>query len=60
MTELRCPNCGSNNCECQPKPHVHRCLDCGYDGHKPKSTLDRLYCELVSAAAAPTPVHEEP
>lgn len=34
--ELRCPKCGSTNCECQPRPHIHRCLDCGYDGHRPK------------------------
>lgn len=52
MAELRCPSCGSKNCECQPKPHVHRCLDCGYDGHRPKGTLDRLYCELEAKADA--------
>jgi hypothetical protein len=44
--EMHCPRCGSTNCEFQPKPHVHRCLDCGYDGHRPKGMLDRLRCGL--------------
>ena len=31
---MSCPRCKSKNVECQPDPHVHRCLDCGYDGSR--------------------------
>jgi transcription elongation factor Elf1 len=32
-SQMRCPECGSQNVECTLKPsHQHRCLDCGYDG----------------------------
>ena len=36
---IRCPMCHSTNVECDPKPHMHSCLDCGYDGTTQESTL---------------------
>jgi hypothetical protein len=29
---MRCPRCLSLNARCQPKPHMHFCIDCGYNG----------------------------
>jgi hypothetical protein len=45
--EMHCPRCGSKNVECQPKPHMHRCHDCGYDGTQPFDPVDLIVGWLV-------------
>lgn len=48
--EIRCPECGSTNVECDDgEVHRHRCHDCGYS--TPERSLDDILRDMAEGGA---------